>query len=39
MWVYFFALLIEALQKRQLRQGMRRNDIDALPMYSEVRNG
>jgi transposase len=35
--MYFFALLLEALLERQLRQAMRRKDIDALPMYPEGR--
>ena len=35
--VYFFALLVEALLERQLRQAMRRNEIEALPMYPEGR--
>jgi len=35
--VYFFALLLEALVERELRQAMRRHKIDALPMYPEGR--
>ena len=35
--VYFFALLVEALLERQLRQAMQRNEIEALPMYPEGR--
>jgi transposase len=35
--VYFFALLVEALLERELRQAMRRSEIDALPMYPEGR--
>ena len=35
--VYFLALLVEALLERQLRQAMRRNEIEALPMYPEGR--
>jgi transposase len=35
--VYFFALLVEALLERQLRQAMRRSEIEALPMYPEGR--
>ena len=35
--MYFFALLIEALLERQLRQVMQREAIDALPMYPEGR--
>jgi transposase len=31
--VYFFALLVEALLERQLRQAMRRSEVEALPMY------
>jgi transposase len=35
--VYFFALLVESLLERQLRQAMQRQSIDALPMYPEGR--
>jgi transposase len=35
--VYFFALLVEALLERELRQAMRRSEIEALPMYPEGR--
>lgn len=35
--MYFFALLVEALLERQLRQAMQKADIDALPMYPEQR--
>ena len=35
--VYFFALLAEALLERQLRHAMRRQEIEALPMYPEGR--
>jgi transposase len=35
--VYFFALLLEALLERQLRQAMQRNQIEALPLYPEGR--
>lgn len=35
--VYFFALLVEALLERQLRQAMQRKEIEALPMYPEGR--
>ena len=35
--VYFFALLVEALLERQLRQAMQQNEIEALPMYPEGR--
>jgi transposase len=35
--VYFFALLLEALLERQLRQAMQSNEINALPMYPEGR--
>jgi transposase len=35
--VYFFALLVEALLERQLRQAMRRSEVEALPMYPEGR--
>jgi transposase len=35
--MYFFALLVEALLERQLRQAMRKEEIEALPMYPEGR--
>jgi len=35
--VYFFALLVEALLERRLRQAMQRDEIGALPMYPEGR--
>jgi len=35
--MYFFALLVEALLERQLRQEMQRQEIEALPMYPEGR--
>ncbi len=35
--MYFFALLIEALVERQLRQAMQHEEIEALPMYPEGR--
>ena len=35
--VYFFALLVEALLERQLRQAMQRREIEALPLYPEGR--
>ena len=35
--MYFFALLAEALLERQLRQAMRKEEIEALPMYPEGR--
>ena len=35
--VYFFALLVEALLERELRQAMRRQAIEALPLYPEGR--
>jgi transposase len=35
--MYFFALLIEALLERQIRQTMQREEIEALPMYPEGR--
>lgn len=35
--VYFFALLVESLLERQLRQAMQRDEIEALPMYPEGR--
>jgi transposase len=34
---YFFALLVEALLERELRQAMQRENIQALPMYPEGR--
>jgi transposase len=35
--MYFFALLVEALWERQLRQAMQYEEIEALPMYPEGR--
>lgn len=35
--IYFFALLVQALLERQLRQAMQRKDIEALPLYPEGR--
>ncbi|MFZ1963712.1 MAG: IS1634 family transposase, partial [Roseiarcus sp.] len=35
--LYFFALLVEALLERQLRQAMHQGEIKALPMYPEGR--
>jgi len=35
--VYFFALLVEALLERELRQAMQRRQIEALPLYPEGR--
>jgi len=35
--MYFFALLVEALLERQLRQAMRHEEIESLPMYPEGR--
>lgn len=35
--VYFFALLVEALLERDLRQAMQRRQINALPLYPEGR--
>jgi len=35
--MYFFALLVEALLERQLRQAMEQKEIEALPMYPEGR--
>ena len=35
--VYFFALLVEALLERELRQAMRRRRIESLPIYPEGR--
>ena len=35
--MYFFALLVEALLERQLRQAMQHEEIEALPMYPEGR--
>ncbi len=34
---YFFALMVEALVERELRQAMRNRGIDSLPMYPEMR--
>lgn len=35
--VYFLALLVQALAERELRQGMRRARVEALPLYPEDR--
>lgn len=35
--VYFFALLVEALLERELRQAMQRNGVESLPLYPEGR--
>ena len=35
--VYFFALLVESLLERELRQAMQRKEIDSLPLYPEGR--
>lgn len=35
--VYFFALLVEALLERELREAMRRADVESLPLYPEGR--
>ena len=35
--VYFFALLVEALMERELREAMHRADIESLPLYPEGR--
>ena len=35
--MYFFALLVEALLERRLRQAMQHEEIEALPMYPEGR--
>ncbi len=35
--MYFFALLVEALLERQLRQAMQREGIESLPLYPEGR--
>jgi transposase len=35
--VYFFALLVEALLERELRQAMQKRQIEALPLYPEGR--
>ena len=35
--VYFFALLVEALLERELRQAMKASEIDSLPLYPEGR--
>jgi transposase len=35
--LYFFALLVEALLERQLRQAMREKEIESLPLYPEGR--
>jgi len=35
--VYFFALLVEVLLERELRQGMQAKGIEALPLYPQGR--
>ena len=35
--VYFFALLVESLLERELREAMQRNGIESLPLYPEGR--
>jgi len=35
--VYFFALLLESLLERELRQAMKRKEIESLPLYPEGR--
>jgi transposase len=35
--VYFFALLVESLLERELRQAMARNGVESLPLYPEGR--
>jgi transposase len=37
-FLYFLALLLQALVERQLRQGMQRAGIEQLPLYPEERN-
>jgi transposase len=37
-FLYFLALLLQALAERQLRQGMQRAGIEELPLYPEERN-
>jgi transposase len=37
-FLYFLALLLQALAERQLRQGMQRVGIEELPLYPEERN-
>ena len=37
-FLYFLALLVQALAERQLRQGMQRAGIEELPLYPEDRN-
>ena len=34
--MYFFALLVEALLERELRQAMERNGIEDLPLYPKA---
>lgn len=36
-FVYFLALLVQALIERELRQAMQRNAIESLPLYPEER--
>ena len=35
--VYFIALLVESLLERELRRGMKREGLEALPLYPESR--
>jgi transposase len=35
--MYFFALLVEALLERELREAMQREEVEALPLYPEGR--
>jgi transposase len=36
--IFFIAMLVQALIEREVRRAMRRNGIDALPLYPEGRN-
>ena len=36
-WLYFVALLVQALIERQLRAAMRQQQVDSLPLYPEER--
>jgi len=36
--VYFFALLVQTLLERELRQAMRRGEVESLPLYPEGRS-
>lgn len=36
--VYFFALLVQTLLERELRQAMRREEVESLPLYPEGRS-